>query len=317
MPKTETVAPEGKKEGSENGKPRLLSEANIEARERIYANAGRGEAPPAEPPKAPASKDFKPVPTPDSGQPTAGAPVKSAPAAQQPPEPEQPVPAAREKKEDRTVPLEALHEAREREKSLKRENTELQEQVRVLLKDLKEFSAKPPAEAAPIEALDYDKALTALQDEVKELRARDQKREQTTEEERGRQARAKTEADVKQTALDLEKEGFPGFDRFIPMIGAELQKLHAVDPDEARRLDNPDGWKKIFKENIHPLVSGFGQKKASEDRTKEKEALKEGAGLLMPGGAPPAPPAEKEDDYSFEQYMKERARRSAQPQPRR
>lgn len=260
---------------------------------------------------------------PDSGQekklPVEEKAPDQKPEAKAKAEPEKKAPAAAdEKKEEKTVPLAALHEAREEMKSLKNDNKELQEQVKVLLKDLRELSEKPKGEETKPEdeefLTDEQKKLRTLENEIKELREKDKQRDQLTEAEKTKRGQETLKAQLAETNLALEKDGFKGFSKFMPMVVAELQRLAADDREAAAKLDNPEGWKKIFKESVFPEVTSLNGDKSKQDKTKEKEDLKTGASLLQPGSSAAASKEDSEDDYSYDQYMKDRVKRSPQAQ---
>jgi hypothetical protein len=233
-------------------------------------------------------------------------------------EPETVPVATEEKKPKKTVPIEALHEARIELKSLKKDNEELKEQVKVLLEDIRGAAKKPAKDEAPEEPeeflTDEQKKIRDLEKEVAFIREKDKEREKLRESENIKKDQERTGMQIKETSLALENEGFSGFIDMLPLVTVELNRIAAEDRDEANKLDNPEGWKKIFKETVFPRIASLGQKKSRKEKIEEKEALKTDASLLMPSGSQPKPKEDKEDDYSFESYMKERASRSPQPQ---
>lgn len=318
------------KEEKKSGQGTLMSESIIAQREKMYEKAN---APAEKPTATPAAPEVKP---PAANLPPATPPTPApAPGSKEPVAPTPPVvspdpgakpagtPQPEKKEDDRKVPLEALHESREKLKAKEKELNDLKEQNQVLLKDLRELMTKPSAasEEPPV-VTDYDKKLFELEKELKELREKDKQRETQTAEEKQKQAIQQAQQEFKQTvdSLDksLEAEGFAGLKKFLPLVTAELFRIAETEGKEvATKMDNPEGWKQIFKDIVHPEITGFGKIKSADEKVKEKEALKEGASLLMPAGNPPAPPAPKEDDWSYEKYLEERNKRSPQPQARR
>ena len=299
---------------------KTFSELKMQEREKIYKSASDFHNPPEEPKAKP--QDYKPEKPPESrpASDVTDGKQNKGPAPQPPAEPGTgPVKPGVGKEDDRTVPHAALHEARIEIKSLKKDNLELQDQVRTLLKDLKDLTSKPADDvdpSEPVQIADYDQELLNLRKEVKELRDREQARDKMTEAERMKHSQDKLRANLQQTHQELEKEGFEGFQEFIPLVSVELQRLASTDKEEAQRLDNPEGWKKIYKENVYPKITGLGKKQSDEEKTKEKEALKTDASLLMPGATKPSPKKNDEDTWSYEQYMKNRVNRSPQTQRR-
>ena len=305
----EVAAPEVKEPPAE--KPKLLSEANAAERDAIadrYAAHEDGGKPKVE--------DFKPEGEPEIVPETTPVVEKTEDEPEEAPAEPEATPAAVDKKEKKTVPIEALHEARNEMKSLKKDNQELKEQVKILLEDIRSVKAKPADAPAEEEEFltDDQKKLRTLEKEVEFIRAKDKEQEKTREAENIKTAQEKIGRQIREASESLEKEGYQGFTDMLPLVTVELQRLASEDRDAAIKLDNPEGWKKIFKETIFPKVSALSQKKAREEKKAGKEALKEGASLLMPSGSQPAPKEDKEDDYSFDSYMKDRASRSPQPQ---
>lgn len=310
----------------------LMSTEIISQREKIYEKAHAPVAPktpaapatPAAPEAKPPAANLPPAATPTSSPaPGSGEPLVPTPPAVSPDPGAKPAgtPPPEKKGEAETmVPLAALHESREKLKAKEKELSELKEQNQVLLNDMREFMQKPPAAASeevPV-ITDYDKKILDLEKELKELRDKDQKRDKLTEEEQRKQAQAQFRQTVDALDKSLESEGFAGLKQFLPLVTAELFKLAETEGKEAAaKMDNPEGWKKIFKDLVFPTVSGFAQKKTLDEKTKEKEALKEGASLLMPAGNPPAATPPKEEEWSYEKYLEERNKRSPQPQARR
>ena len=306
--KKEAVVAEVKEEPAE--KPKLLSEANADAREAIadrYAAHEDGGKPKV--------GDFKPEGDPEVVPETTPPVEKGEETPEEAPAEPETTPEAVEKKEKKTVPIEALHEARNELKSLKKDNQELKEQVKILLEDIRSVKTKPADAPAEEEFLTEDqKEIRALKKEVESIRAKDKEQEKTREAENIKTAQEKIGRQIREASEALEKEGYQGFTDMLPLVTVELQKIAADDRDAAVKLDNPEGWKKIFKETVFPRVSALSQKKVREEKKAGKEALKEGASLLMPSGSQPAPKEDKEDDYSFDSYMRDRAARSPQPQ---
>lgn len=295
-----------------------FSAENMARREAMYDKLN----PEPKAPETPKPSDFKPDVPSDKGDKKPAEAVKpaddkpaDAPKTELAAKPTEPTAPDRSGEEDtRKVPLKALQEAREEMKSLKKELTDLRDQNKILLNDLKDkFEKSNMSDSEPVIS-DYDKELLQLRKEIKELREKDSDRDKVSEAEKQRQAQEKMKADLRQTHTDLEKEGFEGFEEFVPLVAAELQRRAAADPDDAVQLDNPEGWKKIFKTVVYPKIMARSKQKATEDKIKEKEELKKDAGLLMPGGAPPVAPTQKEEEYSFEAYLADRNKRSPQPQ---
>lgn len=309
MPKEAAVAaPEGKE-------PTLLSSVNAKSREEIadrfaaHEEAGKPKVDDFKPEVEPVKTD-EPTPPVEKG---AEKPEEEAKA-----EPETTPEVVDEEKKKKTVPIEALHEARMNEKAAKKRAQELEEQVKVLLEDIRSVKSKPAKDDAPAGDEEYltddQKKLRSLEKEVESIRAKDKENEKTRESENIKKAQEKIGEQLREASSSLEKEGFAGFTDMLPLVTAELQRIAAEDRDEAVKLDNPEGWKKIFKETIFPKVAALSQKRAREEKIKGKEDLKKDASLLLPKGSQAAPKEDDEEEYTFASYMKDRSRRNPQPQ---
>lgn len=222
-------------------------------------------------------------------------------------------------KDGKTVPHQALHEERGLHKETKSQLKDAQEQVRLLLADLKKVHDEKAAGGTKDEPKDDGLSeLEGLDPKAAEIIRRQQKQLDELIADRGNRAKddkdaalraevAKAEKMVADTATSLDKEGFVGFSRFKHLVREELVKVAESNPDEAKKLDNPQGWAKLYREKVYPEISSMFVKKAKGDKLKEKEDNKVGADLIDGKGKGEDPNEKKKDDeWEFGDYLKMR-----------
>lgn len=230
---------------------------------------------------------------------------------------------APEKDEEKTVPLGALHEEREKRKGLSKEVIELKDQVKTLIEDNRKFMEQPAK--SETETADFSKlleegnledAMLALHKENQSLRqgqsdlkANDSKR---TEHDLVAEQAIQHEnfnTQVASIASDLEKEGYPGFDMFVDKMNVELDSMIAEDPDNVS-LDNEAGYKRIYKEKVFPKVKAVFAGQVKDDAFAKKKALKEKANLGKGSGKPGKGEKKDDDTWTFDDYTKMRGANS-------
>lgn len=235
---------------------------------------------------------------------------KEEPQPEETPEPETKKEEVKEvtKTEDKTVPLGALHEERQKRKELQAEVVELKQQVKNMLTERK---GKEEYEEEYIE--DYDAELIKLKKQNQTLKAEvDSIKAKDTQ----------SEVEKKQTAFlnkvnkvheELQLEGFDGFEKCTPMIRQYIHSLIMQEPDsqeyiEGRKLldvDTPEGWKKIYKEEIYPSIKEIINQKKTEELIDERIERKKKAALSgSSGGKPVQKKKEDINDLSPEEMKK-------------
>lgn len=176
----------------------------------------------------------------------------------------------------------ALDEERGKRKRLREEKEELEAKIRDY--EAKQTHAQPLQDDA---ILDYEAELKTLKANQKSMELREAQREAFSRQEAVRRESDRLYKMVKDVNKELADEGFPGFEYMAGTITTELLNMNSVDPEEAKALDNPAGWKKIFKENIYPRFKKEFEESTRKSTLDKKVALKEQANLSGPGkGAP-------------------------------
>jgi hypothetical protein len=265
-----------------NRMPQLLSELGSE-RETLYESLA--EATPKEEPKEPAPVEAKPEKEP--GKETDKAEF---------------VPEDKPKDEEKTVPYGALKEEREKRKELSRRIKELEDTVKLAADDNKKLVDLMSSKSDDEPITDYEKELVnakkqlrLMRDEIESFKKGQTQQKEVTENQ-------KLTDLVKQTDSELTKEGFEGFDDFVPQI------VKAMNDEEVPMEErNPATWKKIYKEIVYPKYVGKYKPTEKESKKAEKEANKKDASLITNPGKVEA--QKKEDDKPFN-YTKWRSSQS-------
>lgn len=253
-------------------------------RERLYAEYEKTVAAPEESAKEPEVK-------------TEAAPVE----AEKPKEPEKTEPTAekQEAKKEKFVPYDALHAERIKRKAEAEARKAAEERAKQLEDQIKRFSE--PKNDEPI--TDYDAEIINIKRELPSLKAELQAFKEI---EKQRQEREKNEAhereyrklqdNIGKTNKELQEAGYPGFSFALGRVTEILQSMkEAGREEEAFDLDNPEGWKKIYKESIFPDLRKEFEAGLRVAKDEEKKSLKSQAGLAtVPGRSEPKPKSENE-----------------------
>lgn len=221
----------------------------------------------------------------------------------------QPEAEAEVETEKKTVPLEALHEARGKNKALRDKVKDLTEKLDAVLRD---YSALASQQVASPESEDEyaDPEVARLRKDVEDLkRAKEQmvKRDELTAKEREQQ---ELEKQITQADQKLTEEGYPGLRYAMGAVVMEINKRVAED-EENSWLYSPEGWETVYKE-MYPQIEASFIKRDKKDIINKKKDLKSKANLVgTPGHAEPKP--KKVEDKSMEEmyadYVKDRAAR--------
>lgn len=202
----------------------------------------------------------------------------------------EPEPSEEEKKKEQEKEnnlKKALDEERAKRKRLREEKEALEARIR-------EFESKqePPKEPEPI--TDYDAELNAVKSKLRSIELMEARREQDAKAAAIREQQEQLTNMKKKTAKELADEGFAGFEYMAGSVTEYLVDLvRNGDADEARSLDNPEGWKKIFKEKIYPEFHKQHEESSRKRVLEDKKNLKKEANLNTSAGKAPQ---KKEDD---------------------
>lgn len=214
-----------------------------------------------------------------------------------------------------TVPYAALHEARQELKEVKAQMKEAletaQKQLQIVIQEnerlrkAKEETTTTTEEEVPIDNLegyvkDLGKKLKATQDELNRLKENDL-------EEKQRGAATKLNQAIELAANELKAEGYPGFEKFRDQVAAAIERRAKGDDAKIRALDNIEGWKEVYKEDVYPEIAGIFGAVKKDTKKAEKEELKGKANLAgNPGSAPKKPEDEPKKPWGLGTYFEMR-----------
>ena len=207
--------------------------------------------------------------------------------------------------EQKVVPLDALHEEREKRKQqrkvsedLEARNTELTEQLHQAIQDVKKLAETESTEFQSSE----EKVLNKIKSDMEDLKMDRNEREEKEKSAAIKSASDQLKTDIADTSKKLEDAGFPGFDFLAHKVGDEINRLIREDPDNAY-LDNQEGWMQIYKKIIFPPVKkAFAVEEKNELFDKKKEAKKGSSLITSPGSPGKKPDSEKSEDWSPTDY---------------
>src|SRR3990167_1897829 len=231
-------------------------------------------------------------------------PVEEAAEA---PAPEEAAIEEKKKEETKTVHYDALHEEREKRKLAQAKTRELEEKIKALEA---QAASSRSVEQDNEYLTDEEKKVRELERSISELRAKDEARERENLEAKQRTIQEQREKNIADTDKSLHTDGYPGFQFLTSRVADELDKLIKEDPDNIV-YDNPEGWKKIYREKVFPSVKGIfvqAEKKSLID--SKVEAKKDAALAGSPGSSPKKPEAKKDDGWSIEEYLENRRKNS-------
>lgn len=198
----------------------------------------------------------------------------------------------------------ALDEERIKRKRLKEEKDALEIRIR-------EFESKQETPKEPDPITDYDAELNAVKTKLRSIELMEARREEFARQEAIRSESAKLQSMVDSVHKDLLEEGYAGFKRMAGEVTRELMELAKTDPDEAQSMDNPDGWKKIFKEKIYPDFHKEVEETTRKRTLDDKKNLKKDVNLNTSSGKAPKKvddddPDTWSEDKKRQEYLKTR-----------
>jgi hypothetical protein len=265
------------------------------AREELYKTYNQKNPEPKEEPKEePKVEEPKPEQTPAESE------------KKEEPKPEVKPEAKKEEKKDKFVPYDALHSERMKRKAeADRANQEARRRQELEL-ELARLKQQPEPEFQT----ESDKKLYEMEVKLQAIENIEKQRLEREAKQREESIKTDLENRVDKTAKDLADEGYPGLKRHIGEVHSKLRQMVAEGyEEEAIALDNPTGWKKIYREEVYPEIAKEFQEAFKKQSVESKVELKKQAGLVSsPGKTEPKP--KSEEDMSEEEmkaeYMKMR-----------
>lgn len=255
--------------------PSLLSEVESE-RDAIYAALAKKPEPPPEPEERPEEK-----------------------AEEKVEEKAEFVPEDKPQDEEKTVPYGALKEEREKRKELARRVKELEEAFKQAAEDNKKLVELMSAKSEDEPITDYEKEMLSLRKQLKAALAEIESMKKSVERDRQAASEAQIKSLVERTGEELAKEGFEGFQDFIPQV---VMAMRAEGIEAAE--ETPEIWKRVYKEQVWPKYVG----KYRPSKKAEKEELKKEASLIKSPGK--TEPPKKEEEWTPKTYAQWRQSQS-------
>ena len=225
-------------------------------------------------------------------------------------EEESPEEESEEKKQKKMVALEALHESRAQTKEAKDRINTLESQLSEVISGYKEAMAP---KVAPIPEVADDEPIDDIDSVVRQLVKRVQQTEAgqadtvKKQEETAQEVRAKAiNAQIAKADAELSQEGFPGFSEMEYKVADEMRAI-SDDDERAAAFNDPEEWKRIYKEKTYPTYSGIFAKKARKDKFDQKKVNAENASLNG-GSRKVKKAAKKEKSNNYSDYLEMRAK---------
>jgi len=214
-------------------------------------------------------------------------------------EPKEYVTEEKPQEEEKTVPYGALAEERAKRKELAKKVKELEAAFRQAAEDNKKLMELMSAKSDEEPITDYEKELVSVRKQLKLAIA---------EIEAFKKAQAKTAQEVEQEKLaalvrkthdELAKDGFDGFNDFVPQV------IKAMDDEDIPLEErNPAVWKRVYREIVYPKHIG----KYRPAPKAVKEAAKKEASLIKSPGTGSA--SKKEEEWTPKTYAEWRQKHS-------
>jgi len=218
--------------------------------------------------------------------------------------------------EQKTVPLQALHESRERFKTLNLASREYKSQtddkIKALELQLQNLTTKltesrtEKDSLGDIDVSDVDPEKAALKKRLAELEGKFKSTDQEKAIQAQLEAQKVQQQKIQTVSKELTEEGYPGFDVALLKTGTKLQEL--VKSGEITESESADAemWKKIYKEQIYSEVRTIFNEQAKEDTMEKKRQAKKKANLISsPGKAPEKQEETPTEDLSYSDFVKQ------------
>lgn len=220
-----------------------------------------------------------------------------------------------EEKPKKMVPYDALHEERERRKTLQGEVETLRSQIEKMSSPAKEEPVMAEGFDATGEVIDFDAAIKSmrkinleLKNDLETVKGKSNAIEDTFQAARVKEAKGRFEQRLTDTSTSLVEEGYPGFKEFLPLVKEEVYNLIAENPDNEILMDNEAGWMKIYKEKVFPKIRASVGDQLRKETIDKKMELKGKANLVSTPGKVQPKESAKTEEWTKNDYMKMRQR---------
>ena len=207
-----------------------------------------------------------------------------------------------EAKKDKFVPYDALHAERMKRKAEADRANEESRRRKELELELARLKQQPEPEFLT----DADRKLYEMEVKLRAIENIEQQRMEREAKEKEEAMKNDLKSRVDRASNELDKEGYPGLEDYIGVVHQKLRQMVADGyEEEAIALDNPTGWKKIYREEVFPEKAAKFREAFKKQTVESKVELKKQAGLVSsPGKSEPKPksdedksPEEMRDEY--------------------
>jgi len=215
--------------------------------------------------------------------------------------------------DQKKVPLQALHEARERFRKLNLEYRDYKDNQEKEIKDLKvqlqklQEALKSGSTTTENDfAEEENEKVTSLRRELAEMKKKYEVDESEKAKEVALKAQQELQKKVEKVTKELAEEGYPGFDIAILRTDIKLREMaNSGDITESEMAD-PNVWKKVYKEHVYSEAKKvFSEQDKQETMDRKKEAKKKANLIVDPGKAPEKPKKEDETPISYDEFVKQ------------
>jgi hypothetical protein len=198
--------------------------------------------------------------------------------------------------EIKMVPHAALHEERK-----------LRQKAEAELRKLRATPKLPESTKPKVDADDYeyeDEGLKRVNARLAAIEEQNRKAQQDRETRTQQDNQRAYQQNLSATDDELKRAGYPGFKTCLARVYEKLQAKVAEDEGN-KHLDNPKGWKKIYKEEVWPEFKQLLDEQRLMEKTRDKEDanLISSPGLKTKSHKQPQPLSRKE---ALREYDKER-----------
>lgn len=202
----------------------------------------------------------------------------------------------------KTVPYGALHEEREKRKTLQKQVDELMTDNRKFMNKLDESSKTSEEYVGEVDEIQV------VQKENANLKSRLNTIENRFQQDDVRREQDQFDKLVVNADKKLSEKGFTGFkDVGLTWVDKRIREIETQDPDLAQAYRNPDGWVKLWSEQGFHEVQKIFMEQHKATTLSNKRKLKENVNLVTSHGKVIQPEQKKETPYgNFEDYKKER-----------
>lgn len=194
------------------------------------------------------------------------------------------------------VPHQAFHQEREKRKALQAELDNFK-------KKFEDSQKQEPESDLDAEEQEKDRKITAIEEKQERFEQWQAEQDEKSVNSKRQEFERLIDNDISTVDKALKEEGYPGFETFSTKVSTRILELGNNDPEILAKLQNPEGWKYVYKKHIFPELKGIFLRQDKEEMVSDKKVLKQQANLI---GSPGKGQKEvkEEDSWSLDDYEK-------------